>query len=138
MYPVGSPASYRRSVATAAQTLGMQVNEIPVSDVDGMKAAIQAFAAEPNGGLVPTPGIVALGAREVIQLAAEYRLPAIYGSYLAPDGGLLCYYNDVPDLRGAARYVDCLLHGAKVSDLPGQYPTNFHLAINLKTARTRP
>ena len=136
MYPVGSPGSYRRSVATAAQSLGVQVGEIPVSDVDGMKTAIQAFAAGPNGGLIPTPGIIALGAREVIQLAAQYRLPAVYGSHLAPDGGLLCYYNDVPTLiRGAAGYVDRLLHGAKISDLPVQYPTNFHLAINFKTAR---
>jgi putative tryptophan/tyrosine transport system substrate-binding protein len=38
-------------------------------------------------------------------------------------------------LRGAATYVDRLLRGAKVSDLPVQYPTKFRLTINLKTAK---
>jgi putative tryptophan/tyrosine transport system substrate-binding protein len=37
--------------------------------------------------------------------------------------------------RGAATYVDRLLRGAKVSDLPVQYPTKFRLVINLKTAK---
>ena len=44
-----------------------------------------------------------------------------------------------PDLnemnRGAASYIDRLLRGAKVADLPVQYPTKFRLAINLETAK---
>jgi putative tryptophan/tyrosine transport system substrate-binding protein len=46
-------------------------------------------------------------------------------------------YGADPDeiLRGAATYVDRLLRGAKVSDLPVQYPTKFRLTINLKTAK---
>ena len=46
-------------------------------------------------------------------------------------------YGADPDeiLRGAATYVDRLLRGAKVSDLPVQYPTKFRLVINLKTAK---
>jgi putative tryptophan/tyrosine transport system substrate-binding protein len=38
-------------------------------------------------------------------------------------------------LRGVGTYVDRLLRGAKVADLPVQYPTKFHLTINLKTAK---
>ena len=37
--------------------------------------------------------------------------------------------------RQAASYVDRILRGAKVSDLPVQYPTEFKLTINLKTAK---
>jgi putative tryptophan/tyrosine transport system substrate-binding protein len=37
--------------------------------------------------------------------------------------------------RGAASYADRLLRGAKVSDLPVQYPTKFRLVVNLKTAK---
>jgi putative ABC transport system substrate-binding protein len=37
--------------------------------------------------------------------------------------------------RGAASNVDRLLRGAKVSDLPVQFPTKFALGINLKTAK---
>jgi putative ABC transport system substrate-binding protein len=37
--------------------------------------------------------------------------------------------------RGAASYVDRILRGAKVSELPVLYPIKFELVINLKTAK---
>ena len=37
--------------------------------------------------------------------------------------------------RGAASYVDHILRGAKLADLPVQGPTKFDLVINLKTAK---
>jgi putative ABC transport system substrate-binding protein len=37
---------------------------------------------------------------------------------------------------GAANYVDRILRGAKVVDLPFQEPTQIKLAINLRTARS--
>jgi putative tryptophan/tyrosine transport system substrate-binding protein len=130
--------SYLRSVETAAQLLGVKVVATRVSDPAGMRAAIAAFAAEPNGGLLPNPNMFAIASDELIRLAAQYHLPAIYGGPLPPGSGELMSYN--PDLDelflGAARYVDRLLRGAKVSDLPVQYPTKFRLVINLKTAKT--
>jgi putative ABC transport system substrate-binding protein len=41
--------------------------------------------------------------------------------------------NPVEPYRGAATYVDRILRGAKVNELPVQFPTKFDLAINLKT-----
>ena len=38
--------------------------------------------------------------------------------------------------RGAARYVDQILNGEKLLDLPVQKPLRLHLTINLKTAKT--
>ena len=35
----------------------------------------------------------------------------------------------------AASYIDRLLRGAKISELPVQFPTRFELVINLKTAK---
>ena len=37
--------------------------------------------------------------------------------------------------RKAVAYVDRILRGAKVSDLPVQYPTRFRLIVNLKVAK---
>jgi putative tryptophan/tyrosine transport system substrate-binding protein len=37
--------------------------------------------------------------------------------------------------RDAATYVDRILRGTKVADLPVQFATKFELAINLKTAK---
>jgi putative ABC transport system substrate-binding protein len=74
---------------------------------------------------------------EIIRLAARFRLPAVYsGDPYSREGALVTYTSDVVERgRGVASYVDRLLRGAKVSDLPVQYPTKFHLGINLKTAK---
>ena len=47
----------------------------------------------------------------------------------------MSYGADFPDnYRRAATYVDRLLRGAKVSELPVQFPTKFELIVNLKAA----
>jgi putative ABC transport system substrate-binding protein len=74
----------------------------------------------------------------VSELAAHYRLPAMY-PFSAPvldAGGLMAYEVDNVDLQTrAAVYVDKILKGAKPSDLPVQQPTEFKLFINLKAAK---
>jgi putative ABC transport system substrate-binding protein len=118
----------------AAQALGVRIETIRVSDLADIQAAIET---EPNGGLLPNPGMLALAPRELIRLAEHYRLPTIYGgSSFVADGGLMSYWsagNDV--VRGAASYIDRVLRGAKISDLPVQYATLFRLVINLKAAK---
>jgi putative tryptophan/tyrosine transport system substrate-binding protein len=51
--------------------------------------------------------------------------------------GLIAYTVKASELyRNAAVYVDRILKGAHVGDLPIQQPTEFELVINLKTAQT--
>jgi putative ABC transport system substrate-binding protein len=40
----------------------------------------------------------------------------------------------VEPFRAAASYIDRILRGAKINELPVQFPTKFELVINLKTA----
>jgi putative ABC transport system substrate-binding protein len=51
-------------------------------------------------------------------------------------GGLISYGPDqVDQFRQGAAYADRILKGAKVAELPVQYPTKFGLVVNLKTAK---
>jgi putative tryptophan/tyrosine transport system substrate-binding protein len=73
---------------------------------------------------------------QLIALAAESRLPAIYSFRVFPvDGGLMSFGADYRDLfRSAAGFVDKILKGAKPAELPVEPPRKFDLTINLKTA----
>ena len=73
-----------------------------------------------------------------IDLAARYRVPAIYGGggSGAKAGCLISYNLDVPtQFRQSASYLDRILRGEKPADLPVQQPTKFNYTINLKTAK---
>jgi putative tryptophan/tyrosine transport system substrate-binding protein len=74
----------------------------------------------------------------IIALAAEARLPAIYSFRVFPvEGGLMAYGADYSDLfRRAAGYVNKILKGVHLADLPIEPPRKFDLTINLKTAKT--
>ena len=73
----------------------------------------------------------------IVELAASYRVPAIYRlGYQAAAGGLMAYGPNIPDMyRRAASYVDRILKGAKPADLPVEQPTKIELVLNLKTAK---
>jgi len=89
-------------------------------------------------GLLVTPDIFTTAHRQqIIALAAQYRLPAVYAyRYFATDGGLMSYGMDPADqCRQAATYVDRILKGSAAGTLPIQAPTKFELVINLKTAK---
>jgi len=100
--------------------------------------AVAAFAATPHGSLVVAPNAVTFTNSDlIVALAAQYRLPAIYPyASHAKAGGLISYGNDPAEqFRQAAGYVDRILRGVKLSDLPVQYPTKFQLLVNLKAAQ---
>jgi putative tryptophan/tyrosine transport system substrate-binding protein len=75
--------------------------------------------------------------RQIVELAAQYRLPAIYATReFIDDGGLMAYSVNYSDLyRRAATYVDKVFKGAKPGDLPVEQPTKFDLVINVRTAK---
>ena len=90
-----------------------------------------------EGPIVDPRDLVRVPAAE---LAAQHRLPAIYGDRrFAEAGGLMAYGPKESDpgrgWRRAAVYVDKLLKGAKPADLPVERPSQFALVLNRKTAQ---
>src|SRR5215467_77252 len=107
-------------------------------DASEFERVIEAFAREPNGGLIilPSPNTL-VQRRAIMALAQRHHMPAIYPyGFFAREGGLISY-GIVPwdNFRRAAAYVDRILKGANPADLPVQVPTKFELVINLKTAK---
>jgi putative ABC transport system substrate-binding protein len=141
--PDTSPQSkfFMRSIEAAAASLGIRANAIPLHVIMDIEPAIAGFAREPNGGLIlPTDTFTRSNQKQIIELAARHRLPAISWNPDFPrDGGLMSYSVTVTTLeqyRQAAGYVDRILKGAKPADLPVQQADKYALIINLKTAKT--
>jgi len=121
-----------------AIALGTEPVLAQVYDMQGLEDAIVSFAREPNGGIVdPGDTFTSTNRDVIVALAARYRLPVIYGLRQSVEaGGLLSYSADyLAQYSGAAGYVDRLLKGAKVSELPVQQPVKYEFVINLKTAK---
>ena len=139
MNPVQSPqVAILRAIEAVAPSVGVPVIAAGVQDSAEVERVVDAFAHEPNGGLIVLPNPITIGQRElIIALAARHRLPAVYAyRYFVTDGGLMSYGVDLADLyRRAAGYVDRILKGEKPADLPVQAPTKYSQVINLKTAK---
>ena len=130
--------SYLHSVETAAPLFSVEATGAPVHHAGDIELAISSLVREPGGGLIVLPdAFTASHLKQIIELAARYRLPAIYAVRdYANEGGLMVYGSDAVELyRRAASYVDQILKGANPANLPVQAPTKFELVINLKTAK---
>jgi putative ABC transport system substrate-binding protein len=137
--PVGPVYNaFEQHVREAANALGLAIFSVPIINektvTDGFliveREKAQAILVE------TTPSNVRLSIR-IIDECSFRALPAIHPWYFEVRAGALMSYGPtmLENYVGAARYVDRLLKGAKISDLPIQEPTEIKLAINLGTAR---
>src|SRR5215813_5277968 len=136
--PSTAPLLYARSVETAAPLLSVKSVAAEVHTADKMERVIEQFARASDSALLVLPDLfTATNRRSIIALAARHRLPAVYPfSYFVTSGGLMSYGTEVLDTyRQAASYIDRILKGERLSDLPVQQPTKLELVINLKTAK---
>jgi putative ABC transport system substrate-binding protein len=124
-----------KTAAEAGQTRLEALEARTADQVSGrFEAAINAGAASLL--VLEDPLTVSL-CRHIAELAAQFRLPTLYGSRdCTVAGGLMSYVTDHrQSYRRAAEYVDRILKGAKPADLPVEQPMKFELVINLKTAQ---
>ncbi len=129
---------YLQSINAGTSLLGIESIPIQVHSEADIENAIRKVGSEPDSGLFVLPDSHnRVHRKRIIELTAQYRVPAIYFlRYFATDGGLISYGPDEMDLfRRTAGYVDQILKGAHPSDLPVQQPTKFELIINLTPAK---
>jgi putative tryptophan/tyrosine transport system substrate-binding protein len=127
-------------IQAAAPSLGVDVSPISARDAGEIERAITTFARSSNGGLiVPGSALAAVHRDRIAAVAAQNKLPAVYGNrFFVTAGGLISYGPDFLDqYRRAASYIDRILKGEKPGELPVQAPTKYELVINLKTAKAQ-
>ena len=128
-----------KEVELVAGAFGVKLQHLDVLGPKDFETAFRAAGtARADAILMIVPGRVAISRRkEIADLAAKNRLPAIYPqSEYVEAGGLVSYGVSINDLdRRAATYVDKILKGAKPSELPVEQPTKLDMVINLKAAK---
>jgi len=122
--------------AAAARRQRLELCDVPTAAQLSANVAAAVKAGATALTVLETPLLLDLR-REIVDLAAKLRLPAIYANREFVDaGGLASYGADRPQLyRRAAELVDKILKGQKPADIPVEQPTKFELVINLKTAK---
>jgi putative ABC transport system substrate-binding protein len=109
-----------------------------VNGAQDFEAAFSAMVSDRIDALLVAAGaLMDPHARQLAELAARIRVPAMYGARgFVEAGGLVSYAADFSDnYRRAAAYVHKIMQGAAPGDLPVEQSSRFELAINLRTAR---
>ncbi len=122
----------------AAPSLSLMLQPLEVRERADFESAFVAMRQERAHALFGAAGVLTFEYRQtLVDLAAETRLPAMWGHRQFVDvGGLMSYaVNFYDQCRLAAMYVDKILKGSKPGDLPVQQPTKFEFVLNLKTTK---
>jgi putative ABC transport system substrate-binding protein len=128
----------RRDAETAAAVLGIRLVTVNVDLPDQLDTAFQACARERVDWVAVLADSLFISERSrLAALAISLRLPTIFSTREHVEaGGLISYGIDrLANYRRAADLVDKILKGAKVGELPIEFPAKFQLVINLKTAK---
>jgi putative ABC transport system substrate-binding protein len=134
---IGAAQEWKES-QLPARDLGLQLHSMEVSSADKFDAAFKEATKAGSAAVAVTRSTLNNSyQKRIADLTSKNRLPAITSRRdFVESGGLMSYGADQAEpYRRAAAYVDKILKGAKLADLPVERPTKFELVINLKTAK---
>jgi putative tryptophan/tyrosine transport system substrate-binding protein len=144
-YLSGSPNSavsedWTALTTDAVKKFGRQIVVQSVREITDIKKAFASFAEEKVDAItVATDSIFdeRRSSQAVVEFAARYKMPAVYGFRFFPrEGGLMSYSADLDEVyHQLGALVARILKGAKPADLPVQEAHKFQLLLNLKTAK---
>jgi putative tryptophan/tyrosine transport system substrate-binding protein len=128
----------KAQVQEAAQALGLALQILGASSERDFEAVFHAVVAQQDDALIVAPDAFFLTQRvQIADLATRFRVATMYElrDYVEV-GGLISYGARAVDLyRLGGTLTGQVLMGKKPADLPVMQPTQFELAINMKTAR---
>jgi putative ABC transport system substrate-binding protein len=136
--PLEPSSAYLNEAQAAARALEVTLQTYRVQAPGEIEGAFTAMIQGRSEALLvlPHPTFV-LHAQQIVALAAQSRLPAMYFQRAhVQAGGLLAYAPDrIAIWRRVGAYVDRIFKGANPGDLPVEQPTKFDLIINMKAAK---
>ena len=139
IWNLGNPIvlPYRGDLEKAATARGVRLRFIDVRETRLLEDAFKQARQVAQATVVVCETLFISNQPLVAELATKYRMPTMEClSGFARAGGLMTYGMDLPAMyRRAAEYVDKILRGTHVGDLPVEQPTRFELVVNLKTAK---
>ena len=133
-----STAPSLKEVEPAAKVFGVKLQYLDILEPKDIETAFrEANKGRAEAVLVLAGPVFGSHRKQIVDLAAKNRLPAIYPfPEFVEVGGLMSYSANIIDLfRRAATYVDKILKGRNPTDLPVEQPTKFEFIINLKAAK---
>jgi putative ABC transport system substrate-binding protein len=136
--PANAGSQYQvKAMRDAADSLSLQLQVLEVRSPGDLDAAFAVAKQGAAGALVVAlDTLFRANASQIAERAIAQRLPSVGTTEFAAAGGMIGYGPDTMALyRHAAYFVDRLLKGARVADLPIERPTKLDLLINLKTAK---
>ncbi len=134
-----APAAWGKSMPgsrEASERLKLQLQRVEAQGPADLDQVFDEMARERAEALLVTDAPLRTHRKQVVELAAVNRLPAIYDEREFIDaGGLMFYGANLPELyRRAATQVDRITKGEKPATMAIELPTTFDLVINVKTA----
>lgn len=122
----------------AAETLGIELLSLPIRAASDISPTLAMARNQHASGIIVAAEPLTIGnGRAIIDGCRSLKLPAIHTyAFEARNGALMSYGVDIAEnYRRTAEYIDRILGGTRIADLPFQDPTRFTLSINLQTAR---
>ena len=137
---LGGDDSQWKESQRAARHLGLQIHSMEIGSTENYESAFKEAIKAGSAALAVTRHRLSQTnaiQKRLIELAAKYRLPAIYyREDFVEQGGLMSYGADeVEPFKRVAVMVDKILKGTKPADIPVEQSTKFEFVVNLKTAK---
>jgi putative ABC transport system substrate-binding protein len=136
--PTKRGRSELKRIKTAARTLGVKIQFLPVGNLEEFEESFRSITRERADALIIISNSVTNSHRKRVgELVKARKLPAICAyEPMAKTGCLLTYVADWSLMnRRAPIFVDKIFKGANPGDLPVERPTKYKLIVNLKLAR---